>query len=176
MATQAPPASGAPRDDAPQNDAPHNDVPRGALIAAGILVAFSIALAGATRLQGGHTIAPPAAETVESRALIFQDRTDRGIAVLDAASGEVIADLAPGTHGFVRGMLRGLSRDRYVHGVGAEIPFTLTRWSDGRYSLSDPATGSVLHLAAYGFANVHEFATFLPGPAGTTAQMKEARP
>lgn len=159
---------------------PHNDVPRGALIAAGILVAVSIALAGAVRLEGGYTVAAPAAEKAESRALIFQDRADRGIAVLDGTTGAVIADLAPGTHGFIRGMLRGLSRDRFVHGVGADVPFTLTRWSDGRYSLSDPATGSTLHLAAYGFANVHEFAAFLPGPAEQAsrpaAQPKETRP
>ena len=163
-----------------RSGASHNAVPRGALIAAGILVAASVTLAGLARLDGGQSVAPPAAEQVESRALIFRDRADRGIAVLDGATGAAIADLAPGTHGFIRGMLRGLSRDRFVHGVGGDVPFTLTRWSDGRYSLSDPVTGSVLHLAAYGFANVHEFAAFLPGPAEqapqAAAQPKEARP
>jgi putative photosynthetic complex assembly protein len=160
----------------PQDGVPHKDVPKAALIAAGLLLAVSIALAGTARLHGDIAVAPPAADKVESRALIFRDRADRGIAVLDGTTGAVVADLSPGTHGFVRGMLRGLSRDRFVHGVGAEVPFTLTRWSDGRYSLSDPATGSTLHLAAYGFANVHEFAAFLPGPAEQAAQPKEARP
>ncbi|WPZ36822.1 photosynthetic complex assembly protein PuhC [Thalassobaculum sp. OXR-137] len=172
MATNTQPADTV----VPHNDVPHNQLPRGALIAAGILVAVSIALAGATRLEGGYIIAPPAAEQAESRALIFRDLPDRGIAVIDGTTGAPIADLAPGTHGFIRGMLRGLSRDRFVHGIGADVPFTLTRWSDGRYSLSDPATGSILHLAAYGFANVHEFAAFLPGPAEKAVQQKEARP
>ena len=90
-----------------------------------------------------------------------------------AADPEPIAELAPGTNGFIRGLLRGLSRDRMVHQVGADVPFTLTRWSDGRYSITDPATGSVLHLAAYGFANVQEFAAFLPPPQTQASRAKE---
>lgn len=150
-----------------------NDVPRGALIAAGLMLAFSVATAGVTRLSGGYVVEPPAAVAADSRDLLFQDTPDRGIAVFDGATGERIADLAPGTHGFIRGLLRGLSRDRMVHQVGSEVPFTLTRWSDGRYSITDPATGSVLHLAAYGFNNVQEFAAFLPPPQIQASRSKE---
>ncbi|MCR9071134.1 MAG: photosynthetic complex assembly protein PuhC [Alphaproteobacteria bacterium] len=150
-----------------------NDVPKGALIAAGVMIAFSIATAGVTRLAGDYTIEPPAAVAAESRDLVFRDAPDRGIAVFDGTTGERIADLAPGTHGFIRGLLRGLSRDRMVHQVGADVPFTLTRWSDGRYSITDPATGSVLHLAAYGFSNVQEFAVFLPRPQHQASRSKE---
>ncbi|MFX4223244.1 MAG: photosynthetic complex assembly protein PuhC [Thalassobaculum sp.] len=150
-----------------------NDVPKGALIAAGLMIAFSIATAGVTRLTGDYTVEPPAAVAADSRDLLFQDTPDRGIAVFDGATGERIADLAPGTHGFIRGLLRGLSRDRMVHQVGSEVPFTLTRWSDGRYSITDPATGSVLHLAAYGFNNVQEFAAFLPPPQIQASRSKE---
>lgn len=153
-----------------------NDVPKGALIAVGVMIAFSIAAAGLTRLAGDYTVAPPPAVAEDSRTLIFQDRADRGIAVIDGATGARIADLAPGTHGFVRGLLRGLSRDRQVHRVGPEVPFTLTRWSDGRYSITDPATGSVLHLAAYGFGNVKEFAAFLPPQTERPARSTEVKP
>ena len=156
-------------------DVPLNDVPKGALIGAGILLALSILLAAVVRLEGSYAIDPPPAQAVQSRVLIFDDRADRGISVRDGETGALVADLAPGTHGFVRGLLRGLSRDRYVHGVGGEVPFTLTRWSDGRLSITDPATGSVLHLAAYGFANVREFAAFLP-PAKEPARSKEVLP
>ena len=103
------------------------------------------------------------------RDLRFADRSDRGIDVIDAASGAVVAELAPGTHGFIRGMMRGLSRDRRVHRVGPEAPFTLARWSDGRYSVTDPSTGNVLHLAAFGFANVKEFADLLPAATATAS-------
>ncbi len=112
---------------------------------------------------------PPPAEIVESRDLRFEDRADRGINVIDAETGVVVAELAPGTHGFIRGMMRGLSRDRRVHRVGPEVPFTLARWSDGRHSLSDPSTGNVLHLAAFGFANVKEFADLLPETTSTAS-------
>ena len=151
-----------------RNERP-NDVPRFALVAAAVLIVGSISAAGATRLTGGFVVAPPAAEIVESRDLRFADRSDRGIDVIDAASGAVVAELAPGTHGFIRGMMRGLSRDRRVHRVGPEAPFTLARWSDGRYSVTDPSTGNVLHLAAFGFANVKEFADLLPAATATAS-------
>lgn len=136
-------------------------VPRGALIAAAVLIAFSIVLAGAARITGNNTVAAPEATPVVSRDLLFQDRADGGIRVVDAASGRIVKELPPGSNGFVRGMLRGLARDRLVHKVGPEPAFTLTRWSDGRHSITDTATGTVLHLAAFGFENVKEFATLL---------------
>ena len=143
------------------HDHHQESIPRGALIAMAALIAVSICAAGVTRLTGNHTVNPPPAKAVESLDLRFSDRADGAIVVIDATNGSVIEVLAPGTHGFVRGILRGLARDRKVHGVGAEPAFTLTRWSDGRHSITDPTTGTVLHLAAYGFANVAEFSSML---------------
>lgn len=152
-----------------------NDVPRGALIAAGVMIALSISAAGVTRLVGGYVVDPPPARPAESRSLRFEDQPNHGIAVYDADTGVLVASLDPGTHGFVRGMLRGLSRDRLVHRVGPEVPFILTRWSDGRHSITDPAIGSVLHLAAYGFGNVQEFASLLEAATARSTPSKEVR-
>jgi putative photosynthetic complex assembly protein len=149
-------------------------VPRGALIAMAALVALSIFAAGYVRMTGGYTVAAPDAVPVISIQLRFEDRADGGIRVLNASDGTTIKEMAPGTHGFVRGMLRGLARDRYVHGVGPMPAFELTRWSDGRHSITDTATGTVLHLAAYGFNNVKEFASLLPVEgAGKAATNRE---
>lgn len=153
-----------------------NDVPRGALVAAGVMIALSISAAGVTRLAGGYVVDPPPASPAESRDLRFEDQPDRGIAVYDAGTGTLVASLEPGSHGFVRGLLRGLSRDRLVHRVGPDVPFTLTRWSDGRHSITDPATGSVIHLAAYGFGNVQEFASLLQAATTGSTPSKEVRP
>ncbi len=38
--------------------------------------------------------------------------------------------------------------------MGAETPFRLTRWSDGRLSLDDPATDRHVDLEAFGPTNV----------------------
>jgi len=144
-------------------------VPRGALIAVAVIIVLTMAMAGTVRLTGNNIVAAPEATPVVSRDLRFEDRSDGGIRVVDAADGTVVKDLEPGTNGFVRGMLRGLARDRRVHGVGAEPAFTLTRWSDGRHSITDTATGTVLHLAAFGFNNVKEFATLLTAGQQTKA-------
>ncbi len=143
---------------------PHREsVPRTALLAMAAIVAFSVLAAGVTRLTGNYTVAPPPAQAVESRELQFADRPDGGITVTDARDGSVVETLAPGTHGFVRGILRSMARTRKVNGVGSEPAFTLTRWSDGRHSIEDPTTGTTLHLAAFGFGNVAEFASMLSG-------------
>ena len=51
--------------------------------------------------------------------------------------------------------------------AGPEAPFVLILWNDGKLSLSDPATGDVLELAAYGPTNAKTFAQLLP-TAGKT--------
>ena len=69
--------------------------------------------------------------------------------------------LPPGTNGFIRGVLRGLARDRKLQRIGTEPPFRLTRWVDGRLSLDDPATGRRIELGAFGPTNAAAFAGLL---------------
>ena len=62
--------------------------------------------------------------------------------------------VAPGTNGFLRGVLRGLARERKLERSAIEPPFRLTRWADGRLSLEDPATGRRIDdLEAFGPTN-----------------------
>jgi putative photosynthetic complex assembly protein len=68
----------------------------------------------------------------------------------------------PGTGGFLRGVLRGFARDRKLRGLGEEAaPFALTRWADGRLSVTDPATGRYVDLGAFGPDNWKAFAQLL---------------
>ena len=69
--------------------------------------------------------------------------------------------VAPGTNGFLRGVLRGLAQERLRQDAGAATPFVLTRWSDGRLSLTDPVTGRSVYLEAFGPSNVALFAALL---------------
>ena len=69
--------------------------------------------------------------------------------------------LAPGTNGFVRGVLRGLVRERRADRVGPQPPFRLTRWADGRLSLDDPSTGRHVDLEVFGPTNSGAFAQIL---------------
>ncbi len=143
----------------------HHDqhIPRGVLLAAAGLIVFAIAIAGLTRhglISRIDSAAP--AQTVMSRDLVFVDRQVGGITVLSAASGETLAVIEPGDDGFLRGVLRGLVRERRHRGLGPEKPFRLLRQSDGRLTLVDLATDRRIELVSFGPTNVEAFARFLP--------------
>ena len=135
--------------------------PRPLLYAAATMIVAAIAIAavarqtdfGATRLQ--YTTA------VETRELRFVDRTDGSVAVLDGKDGSVVDVVEPGTKGFIRTVMRGLAHNRTERGFGPEASFTLTRWEDGRLSISDPLTGRQVELVGFGTSNSQVFANLL---------------
>lgn len=132
--------------------------PKAALIGAAGLVALSIASAAVSKWTGfGHQQRAPS-EIVAAAELVFLDRPDGGIDV--TANGRTIV-LAPGSNGFVRGIVRGLARDRKVRGIGPDVPFRLMLRADEVLLLADPATGGVLDLGAYGSENGAAFGALL---------------
>ena len=148
----------------------HGDMlPRGTLIIAGALVAFALTAASIVRIAG----IPPAASPelmrkadniapVKSRTLRFVDRADGAVVIEDAGKGGVASIIAPGQQtGFIRGVMRGLARERRSHGIGNGPPFTLTLWKDGELSLTDTATGRTIELTAFGTTNRASFAVLL---------------
>lgn len=141
-------------------------VPRGILLAAAALLAAVTLLAATARLTGAGALrdAPGAIESaIAVRDLRFADRVDGAIEVHDAASGRRVAVLEPESHGFVRGSLRALARERARRGHSAEPPFRVAAWPDGRLTLEDLATGTLVDLRAFGETNAGAFAALL-GP------------
>jgi putative photosynthetic complex assembly protein len=144
----------------------HQSFPRGALLGAALLVGFSLCAATAARLMHVNATPLPAAQAVRVLHLTFRDRSDGGVEILDAARGNTqITELLPGTNGFVRGVLRGLARERRRESIGALPPFSLTRWSDGRMTLDDPQTGQHVNLEVFGPANARPFADIFAADA-----------
>ncbi len=135
--------------------------PRGPLFGAFALVAMSIVLAATAHLTGIGTSSVDPANPVESHDLRFTDRNDGAVVVLSAQNDKVVEVLPPGTNGFVRGVLRGLARERKLEGIGTEPPFRLTRWDDGRLSLEDRATGRKVELVSFGQTQFDTFAAML---------------
>jgi putative photosynthetic complex assembly protein len=140
--------------------------PNGALIAIGALVALSLAATAATRWQ-----APPApTPAAQAQALVavraidlkFADAPDGSVRVSDARGDRPIETLAPGTNGFIRGVMRGLAHDRERRGLGAKAPFRLADVGHGRLVLVDLATGRRIDLEAFGVGNRDAFAQLLP--------------
>jgi putative photosynthetic complex assembly protein len=141
-------------------------VPKVALAIAGAFAVAVIALAGVARVSRTGTLGQRQTATpVASRALVFSDRPDGGVGVFDVQYGQELSPLPPGNGGFVRGALRALSRQRRLAHVGADVPFYLIKWSDGRLTLDDSATSNHLELEAYGSTNLASFEKLLKGPA-----------
>ena len=143
-------------------------LPRGTLFIAGALVLFALTAASVVRIAQ----IPPAASpvlmreqagirAVKSRDLRFVDRAD-GAVVIEDVRGGIASVIVPGQQtGFIRGVMRGLARERRAHGIGDGPPFKLTLWQDGELSLVDSATGRAIELTAFGSTNRATFAALL---------------
>jgi putative photosynthetic complex assembly protein len=141
--------------------------PKGALVGGGVLIATSLVLAtvaaltdyGATRLH----LEPVVAE----RDLAFKDSPAGAIEVYDVKSDRQIVSLAPGESGFIRVVLRGLARERVIHGEGPAAAFRLRQHTNGMASLEDLATGKIVTLTAFGNSNADAFLKLLNAGAKT---------
>lgn len=145
----------------------HETFPRGALMAVGIVLAVTLAGTAAVRISRlsaplAPVSAPPAVAAVELR---FADAADGSVRVADARSGALLSVLAPDTNGFIRGVMRGLARDRMSRHIGETPPFRLSRDRAGALWLQDEATGRLIDLEAFGSGNRAAFAAFLPTPS-----------
>ena len=144
-------------------------LPSGSLAMAGALVGFALLATATMRVAHIPPSASPAAVRasegtvpVASRDLRFADRADGAVVITDVRTGRVAHVVAAGEQtGFIRGVMRGLARDRKMRGLGAAAPFTLTAWRDGQLSLTDTATGRELELTAFGGTNRAAFAELL---------------
>ena len=135
--------------------------PRAPLFGAAAVILLSLTLATGARIIGTPD-STPVSSAVQSRDLLFRDQTDGGVAVFDVRDvQDPVEIIAPGTNGFLRAAMRGLARQRLRAGDGADTPFRLTEWADGRLTLEDPATGRKLEMAAFGISNEEVFARLL---------------
>ena len=149
----------------------HADMlPRGTLMVAGALIAFALTATSVARIAQIPASASPTAmrmaekiAPVASRDLRFLDRADGAVVIQDVGNGGIASVIEPGQQtGFIRGVMRGLARERRSRGIGDTPPFNLTLWRDGELSLTDSATGRSIELTAFGSSNRAAFAALLP--------------
>ena len=154
----------------------HEPFPRGALIATAALIGFTLVATTAVRLVRIHT--PPAPIVASSPApavtadLRFSDEADGSIRVENAGTNQIVATIQPGVGGFVRGVMRGLARDRISRHIGAAPPFRLSQGRDGHLTLQDTATGRMIDLESFGSGNRDAFVQLLQAPGATTRAVK----
>lgn len=140
--------------------------PRGALAAAGALIAASLAMVTGVRVgvlpyQDTFVRAHAASEVAIERRLTFDDGAQGAIVVRDADSRMLLANLPAGGDGFVRGVMRGLAYHRTLNKTPHGTPFILQRLTDGGLILIDPGTNRQIDLGAFGASNKAAFARFL---------------
>ncbi|MEZ5459409.1 MAG: photosynthetic complex assembly protein PuhC [Steroidobacteraceae bacterium] len=151
------------------SDAADNRSPPGSLLLGigvllvGAMLLVVLARSGSVQGLAPESTVPDAASARISAAieLRFSDREDGAVVVQRAADGSEVAVLGESGSGFVRGVLRGLARDRRMRGIDAVPPFELVRWSDGRLTLRDTATDRLIDLGAFGPTNLQAFANLL---------------
>jgi putative photosynthetic complex assembly protein len=137
-----------------------------ALIGTTLLIVFGIRLGV---LPGRPTTPEIRAEKqvaiVSQRQFRFADRADGALIATDAKTNELALVLEPGSNsGFIRGVMRGLMRERQLHEVERDGAVTVTQWADGALTLTDPSTGRVIELGSFGDTNRAAFAQLLkPG-------------
>ena len=100
-------------------------------------------------------------EALFARKILFSDRMDGGISIRDASTGHLIGEIQPGEGGFVRGALRGFTRERRLESPGVESPLRLSALQGGAIILEDPASGRWTDLRAFGATNLQSFAEIL---------------
>jgi len=143
--------------------------PRAVLYFVGAAVAVTIFAGAAVRTGVMPVLASPVAlraaehlKPLATRELSFADRPDGSVAITDVATGKVVYSVvAGGKTGFIRGVMRGLARERRMNGVGPAAPFLLQSWPDGQLSLTDTATKRSIELTAFGTTNRAAFAGLL---------------
>jgi putative photosynthetic complex assembly protein len=154
------------------SDFAHEKFPTWVLGVAGGLVGISLIVVFGVR--AGIVPARPTAPEVraqsqvaviKARSFVFADRSDGALVAKDADTGKVALVLEPGSNsGFIRGVMRGLMRERQLHEVSRHGPVTVTQWADGALTLKDPSTGRIIELGSFGGTNRAAFAQLLaPG-------------
>ncbi|SDG70717.1 photosynthetic complex assembly protein PuhC [Roseospirillum parvum] len=134
-------------------------IPRSILFAGTSLVVFAILAVALARLTDVGITSTPTANPVASVEIVFDPRPDGSVIIREATSGAVLATRTSGQRSFLLGMLRGIEHERSRFQVPEDTPYVLTRWSDGRFTMTDDSTGLMLESRAFGADNANELKT-----------------
>lgn len=132
-----------------------------ALLCAALLVGFALFVTAGSRLTNVGVAMTPQAQPVQSRVVKFSDGDDGSVLISAIPGVGTVYVVPPGDGGFVRGVLRGMGRERKLRGIGPEQPYQLTQWNNGRLSLGDPMTAVSVDLGSFGADNEAAFTRIL---------------
>jgi putative photosynthetic complex assembly protein len=152
-------------------------IPKPVVAGVGLLVGATFLSTGSVALGLMDRPTPPSVVRAEQgvqqvavRTLVFTDREDGALVISEPGAPQAVEVLQPGSsEGFIRGVIRSMSRERRMRGVGPEAPYQLILWADGRLSLLDEATGRAVELDSFGADNRATFRALLPDAPGAAS-------
>lgn len=126
-----------------------------------VTLLMSAMAAGSREAGEVETLSGQASKVLQERLFTAEDQSDGTIQIADSQSGEILETINRDSNGFIRGALRGLSRERKLRGVGSGEPFRLRYFGDGTLILDDPATSQIVALNGFGQDNAKAFGKYL---------------
>lgn len=141
---------------------PDHPLPKPIIVGSGILMVATVAFCAFGHATGiGRTVeAAPVA--VASRDLVFAENDDHTLTVRDAGrGGAVVSNFDAEDGGFIRALVRGMTRNRTRYGEPAVGAFRVSLSRDGGVWLQDLGTHQNVDLRAFGPTQVQAFAQFV---------------
>ena len=146
---------------------PNHPLPRPIIVGGSALMVAAVVLCAVAHATGVGVTASPAPVAVASRDLVFTETDDGLLRVADAGrDGREVTRFDAGDGGFIRAMVRGLTRNRTRYGEPAVGAFRVSRDAEGGIWLQDLGTHQNVDLRAFGPTQVQAFAQFV-APAGS---------
>ncbi len=109
----------------------------------------------------------PVRVLVAERQLQFVDRDNGAVEVRVMPQNEVLDVIEAGDGGFLRGILRGLVRERRLEAASMSPGFLLQQFEGGAVVLTDMSTTREIDLRAFGSINAKDFLRYLPNAPAT---------
>lgn len=145
----------------PYPDANH-PLPKPIIIGGGAMMVAAVVLCALAHATGVGVTTSPAPTPMASRDFVFAEQDDGFLTVKDADhDGRIVERVAPGESGFIRAMVRGLTRNRTRYGEPAVGAFRVSVERDGGVWIQDLGTKQNIDLRAFGPTQVQAFAQLL---------------
>lgn len=127
----------------------------------GAIVIMTVATVAAMRLSGFTPDTTVDSEVVHEVALRFVDMGGGEVHVYEQSTDSHVATLEPAQDSFIRGVMRGMARERRSRNIDMVPPFRLISYADGSMIIEDPSVGTYINLVAFGPTNIGSFNALL---------------
>ncbi len=134
-------------------------IPMSVVIGGGLLMSVAIGVTALAHNAIAH--APPRTPNVDASRLLLAREAPDGVLTLAGLDGRTLRTFPAGGDSFLRSVVEKLDVDRDAQHVPGDPPIRLVRWTTGRLSMVDPATGRDISLDSFGPGNAADAASLL---------------